>query len=704
MSTSNLKYALKLLIIIMIMAVSCSKDEEPVPEPIASFTTSATSIKEGENVTFTNTSKNEETVLWTFVGGSPSTSTSDTPTVRYLTPGKFDVVLTVTNASGSDIEQKTGLITVEALDKEGPTVTNINPASNATNVDVNTNITITFSEAVDINSVNNTSVILSGGAVNSVAANVTVASNIMTIDPNDDLTPGLEYTLRLIGIKDLKGNPMSATYSSKFTTKSTLASLSTPSASNVSVSSANISSSVTDSGSGSVTERGFVWSKSTSPTTASGNKKSVGTGAGPFEAVLTDLDEGTKYFIRSYAISNAGTAYSAEINITTKSYTNLSIDFDGNDDFVEIPDNNSLDLTSAYTIEAWINIRQYSSFGGIVSKWQNVGGQGYMLRLSPDAPYDEISFDGMKTDGLNLKLNQWYHVAAVNQNGTRSLYINGSKVPLTGNADFVNPQSNDNPLKIGVDYSSRFFNGKIDEVRIWNVARTAAQIDDNWDKNLTGSESGLVGYYPMKADASSAASNGGKVQLVDLSSKGNNGELINFSLSGATSNWNSNYIKPTFTIGEDYLGGKIAYLDASGRHGFIIYPSNADDNRWFTGTNKDIDTGNLIGDGPSNTSKIVQAYTGPFCGSFTSCTAAGTASNKLFRGFSDWYLPSINELKEVHKNRVALGGFAEGYYWSSSQYTIDNALIISFFEGGDAGTVYQDPKANSHKIRPIRSF
>ncbi|MTI40653.1 PKD domain-containing protein [Fulvivirga lutimaris] len=213
-------YALYIAVILTVtQACSSEEDSEPVPAPSASFTSSTTSIKEGEQVTFTNTSKDEETILWSFPGGSPSTSTSESPTVTYSTAGRFDVVLTVVNSSGSDTETKTELIKVEALDTEGPSVTNISPSSNASGIALNTNIVVTFSEAVDVNSVNNTSVILSGGASNSIAANVSISGTTMTIDPNNDLDYNTEYSLILSQLKDLIGNPMSSTFSSKFTTE-----------------------------------------------------------------------------------------------------------------------------------------------------------------------------------------------------------------------------------------------------------------------------------------------------------------------------------------------------------------------------------------------------------------------------------------------------------------------------------------------------
>ncbi|WP_422360104.1 PKD domain-containing protein [Reichenbachiella sp.] len=86
-----------------------------VSAPVANFSASDQSIEEGESVTFTNTSTGDGSYSWVFEGGSPSSSSSENPTVTYNTPGKYDVKLTVTNSAGTDIETKTDHITVTAV-------------------------------------------------------------------------------------------------------------------------------------------------------------------------------------------------------------------------------------------------------------------------------------------------------------------------------------------------------------------------------------------------------------------------------------------------------------------------------------------------------------------------------------------------------------------------------------------------------------
>jgi hypothetical protein len=172
-----------------------------------------------------------------------------------------------------------------------------------------------------------------------------------------------------------------------------------------------------------------------------------------------------------------------------------TLEYDGSNKYVFAYDNNSLDLTNNYTLEAWINIQEYEWLGGIISKYQTPGANGYTLRLTGEQPYSGLNFDGVTTATGILALNQWYHVAAVNDNGTRRIYLDGISIPLTGTPHTT--QANNDLLTIGRDYNSfaRFFKGKIDEVRIWNVVRTEQQIRENMHLTLKGNEPGLVSYY-----------------------------------------------------------------------------------------------------------------------------------------------------------------------------------------------------------------
>jgi len=78
-------------------------------KPIASFTQSSDSIETGQTVIFTNTSERKPTeLIWRFPGGTPTTSTEQSPQVRYNQIGSYDVSLKATNSFGADSIIKKG--------------------------------------------------------------------------------------------------------------------------------------------------------------------------------------------------------------------------------------------------------------------------------------------------------------------------------------------------------------------------------------------------------------------------------------------------------------------------------------------------------------------------------------------------------------------------------------------------------------------
>ena len=205
-----------------------------------------------------------------------------------------------------------------------------------------------------------------------------------------------------------------------------------------------------------------------------------------------------------------------------------SINFDGQNDFINISDHSDLDLTNNYTLEAWIFPESFSSLAGIVSKYHTSAANGYIMRLTSQSPFNGIEFDEKITSSGVLNANQWHHIAAVNNNGQRKLYINGILTNITGSA--LNVVSNSDPIRIGSDYSSRFFDGRIDEVRLWNIARDQNDITSTMDSALNGTEDGLVAYYNFDE--------GSGIILNDLTGNGHNGTVVGglwasgYSLSG----------------------------------------------------------------------------------------------------------------------------------------------------------------------------
>jgi len=206
---------------------------------------------------------------------------------------------------------------------------------------------------------------------------------------------------------------------------------------------------------------------------------------------------------------------------------NYALKFDGTNDKVGILDSPELNPTSGMTIEAWINAYEWNSniWGGVI-----VGKQG----TNPDKGYcftagenGRVEFTVSINEGWKavstpalLGTNAWYHIAGVYTGTQVMLYINGQLIQtedaigeLTHGTGVV-MNLGDNPT-----WPGRFWNGRLDEIRIWEVARTEAEIQANMSVELSGTESGLVAYYPMNEGSGNV--------LGDASGNENDGQLVN---------------------------------------------------------------------------------------------------------------------------------------------------------------------------------
>jgi uncharacterized protein (TIGR02145 family) len=158
-----------------------------------------------------------------------------------------------------------------------------------------------------------------------------------------------------------------------------------------------------------------------------------------------------------------------------------------------------------------------------------------------------------------------------------------------------------------------------------------------------------------------------------------------------------------YAIGTLYLGGKIAYLDASGVHGFVCaLTDQRTDMIWNMGnitgaTNTILETSGVYGisksGGRKNTDAIILAGNFSAASICAALTIGGAAAG-------DWYLPSKGELNQMNVNKTIIGGFSPFAYWSSSEFNKGNAWIQSF-----SGTIVNtDNTYENHYVRAIRAF
>ncbi len=181
---------------------------------------------------------------------------------------------------------------------------------------------------------------------------------------------------------------------------------------------------------------------------------------------------------------------------------------------------------------------------------------------------------------------------------------------------------------------------------------------------------------------------------------GLNGQLLKYKNGVPT--WTDGNIND-LSIGESYQGGIIAYFlisedpgyDANVRHGLIAAPSDQSTSaEWGCyGATSGAD-GFAIGTGNQNTIDIM-------AGCLTAGIAARLCGDLVLGGYSDWYLPSKDELNKLYAMKMlGFGGFANSNYWSSTEYNNLTAWRQYF---GDGYQSY-NTKGNTFYVRAIRAF
>jgi hypothetical protein len=225
---------------------------------------------------------------------------------------------------------------------------------------------------------------------------------------------------------------------------------------------------------------------------------------------------------------------------------NNALDFDGSNDWVNCGTDTSLAIGgTTITLEAWVYANAWKTNvyeGGIIVKEENTSNLGFMLRAGANGKLNFAIGSGgwqeLTTSSSVMSLNTWYHVAATYDGTYTRLYLNGN--PIDSLKTSINiGQSKTTPLAIGNHSStsySRYWQGKIDEVRIWNITRSHAQIKANMNREFCEPQKGLVAYYKFN-QGNAGKTNTAVKTATDFSGNSLKATLNNFALSGASSNW-----------------------------------------------------------------------------------------------------------------------------------------------------------------------
>ena len=238
-----------------------------------------------------------------------------------------------------------------------------------------------------------------------------------------------------------------------------------------------------------------------------------------------------------------------DISNTTTSLSDAiyggSLNLDGSNDYVNIPKPN----LNSFTIEYWVKSTQVSPSGtqwyqgnGIVDAEVGGGATDFgTVLLNNKLAFGVGNPDITIQSTTSINTGNWIHVAATwdGTTGEMKLYINGvleaSTIGATGTRS-APPSIRIGSIQTGINY----FNGTIDELRIWNSVRSQSEIQSNMNSEI-GTSSSLVEYYRFN-QGNLNGTNTSVTTLSDTSGNNNTGTLYNFGLTGTTSNWTTGKI------------------------------------------------------------------------------------------------------------------------------------------------------------------
>ena len=241
-----------------------------------------------------------------------------------------------------------------------------------------------------------------------------------------------------------------------------------------------------------------------------------------------------------------------EIDITGNaqlSEVNRGLSLDGVDDWCELTD---FAVPETFTVEMWVNpnstdddqcfIGKHTADGNNIF-WFGYYSGGFQVMVRSD-----YHAEGEKITGF-------HHLAVIVEKTTSSsvtVYRNGKLLWQTTLAGSIGDTTG-KPWVLGQDWDSNplrstdFFNGTIDEVRIWNSARTQEQVESTMNTTLAGDEPGLIGYWNFDDGTAN-----------DLTGNGNDGTLMGGAqIIPLVGTW------PPKLIGDVTGDGTISALDAA---------------------------------------------------------------------------------------------------------------------------------------------
>jgi Concanavalin A-like lectin/glucanases superfamily len=190
-----------------------------------------------------------------------------------------------------------------------------------------------------------------------------------------------------------------------------------------------------------------------------------------------------------------------------------------NSQYITVPHSASINLLGTFTMEAWVN------YSGINCTIVDKGDYDFLWELNANGNANKLGFYMKNTNTWvysagAVPQNTWTHVAITLNAGTLTFFINGV---VSGTSNPVTNLQDTQPMNIGRQQPTfcacNHFNGKMDELRLWNIVKTPTQIQADMSKIIPANSAGLVAYYRFDEVSGNTAT--------DATVNANNGTLMN---------------------------------------------------------------------------------------------------------------------------------------------------------------------------------
>jgi hypothetical protein len=495
-------------------------------------------------------------------------------------------------------------------------------------------------------------------------ANPTTANSFVNYDPNypqnDILT---NFNPSLMGLlpntiyyaRAFTTNCAGTTYGNQvsFTTATGIIALTTSTVSNLSGCSATFTANISSDGGSALTTSGLCYSVSINPTIANTIMAFVlyyDPNINNVTKTLTGLLPNTTYYIRSYATNCAGTTYGNQVSfttldgvitLTTGSFPSIygacsTGSYSGNN----IVTNNS--VSSVINNKICYSTSPNPTIANSISTSSSLSG------LLPNTTYYYKGFE-TSCNGTTYYGNELSFTTAQKVNSILTSPVTGANNTASGFCYSTNPTPTVLDNLIYGDTYAYFYPSSTYSISI---------------QNLIANTTYYVRAFVQDYNSSSCI---GTVY----------GNQVSFTTNASG-----------FVIGQNYGGGIISYIDMSGIHGLIAATTDQGLAQWGCQGTTTGATGTAQGDGLTNTASILSN-----CG--TIGIAAEICDNLTLNSFSDWYLPSRDELFAIS----ALNFFPVGNYWSSTETSANQAVSVNNLTATSTNKSF-----GSFKVRAVRSF